>query len=99
VNADEWRQEARRLRYLPGHDSVGVIYWRGWLDRHRSPSITRMSVPPMVVRRMTVKERLEHNEGRPMTKGTQVLRCGRNRYYVIEPDHYADRQARVMRVS
>jgi hypothetical protein len=69
VNTAEWRQELQRLRYIPGHDAVHVVYWRGWLDKNRTTPMGRMSMPPMVVRRMSVKERWEMNENRQMRKG------------------------------
>jgi hypothetical protein len=100
VNVEQWRAEARRLSYLPGARGVRWQEFRAFLDTERGLIVQRASVsslrpPNMVVRRMGVRERMEMHEGRLLDDKAQILRCGRRRYYVIEPDRHHDARVRV----
>jgi hypothetical protein len=59
MNVTEWRAEAQRLRYMPGHDAIGVSWWKGWLDRHRQPPQHRgLPTSQRLIRQMSAVERI-----------------------------------------
>jgi hypothetical protein len=100
VNTEEWRDELRRLNYLPGQRGVKWQFYKSFLDKERGligqrASVTRSRPANRVVRFMSVRERIEMHEGRPLDDKAQILRCGQRRYYVIEPDRHHDARARV----
>jgi hypothetical protein len=86
MNATEWWGELRRLRAAaPGlHDTVAMTYWRAFLHQARS-GLTVLGRPPSM-KYLTPRERCEANQGHKLAAGTQIMRCGRRSYYVIEPD-------------
>jgi hypothetical protein len=44
---------------------------------------------------MTPKERIEAMQGYALSPSTQILRCGRRSFYVIEPDRRGETRVRV----
>jgi hypothetical protein len=95
MNTAEWKAELENLRVSPGHLGVRHIYWRTWLDQARPGPAVRILPTRREVRRMTPAQRVEMNQGRPLEPGTQVLRCGRDSWYLIEPDRPQGRGSRV----
>jgi hypothetical protein len=100
MNTTEWRDELRRLQYLPGQRGVMWAYYKSFLDKERGligqrASVTRSRPANRVVRFMSVRERIEMHEGRALDDKAQILRCGRRSYYVIEPDRQHDARVRV----
>jgi len=98
TTVEEWRAELERLRFLPGHSGVWSNYWRAWLDRNRTGPARRPLETSRTVRLLKPAERVAMNEGRPLEPGSQVLRAGANRWYVIQPEPRTNRQPRVTRV-
>lgn len=91
---EEWKAEYRRLAVRPG-PSVAVVWWRTYLDQNRDGPYRYRSRPcNRAVRQMKPWERAEFHENRTFAQNTQVLRTGRNSWYVIEPEP-RDQTARV----
>jgi hypothetical protein len=84
MTVDEWRAELERLRVLPRR-GVRWIEAQGWLDRHRTRPGPVLRPCAREVRRMTPRQRIEMYEGRSLA-GAQILRTGRNSWYVVEAD-------------
>jgi hypothetical protein len=100
TTTSEWKSELEQLRRLPFERGVRWRYWEAELARFKRELPARASSysprpSPTLVRRMTPKERAELHEGHPFHQKTQILRCGRNSWHVIEPDRGVDTRIRV----
>jgi hypothetical protein len=83
MNVAQWQQELERLRWA-GRDSVEMTFWRGYVNRAKTERTGPRMRPS--IKYLSPRERIEAVTGHELAKETQILRCGRRSYYVIEPD-------------